>query len=197
MIWKDVDGFEGLYQVSDTGLIRSLDRLITQENRDGYAPIKRLYKGRILKCRKDKDGYLRVCLCKQGDKKKFFFLHRLVALTFVDGYFNDAVVNHKDGNKFNNNAENLEWCTVQHNNTHAYSTGLKQACLEVGKKATSSKYVISIFKDGNHIIDVCGVEEFNSFGKSRGLSYSSMLNFFRGTVKQYKGYTFTRRLKSE
>lgn len=196
MNWVDVKGYEGLYQVSDTGLVRSLDRVVTQKNRDGYADITRVYKGRTLKPKLDRD-YLRINLNSQKKGSKFFTIHRLVALHFCDGWFEGAVVNHIDGDKTNNNSYNLEWVTIAENNIHAYNTGLKDACLKTGESATRSQWIISIFKDGSHLIDVCGIEEFNEFGKPLGLKYNSMLNYFRGTVKQYKGYTFTRRLKNE
>lgn len=64
MNWVDVKGYEGLYQVSDTGLVRSLDRVVTQKNRDGYADITRVYKGRTLKPKLDRD-YLRINLNSQ------------------------------------------------------------------------------------------------------------------------------------
>lgn len=193
MIWKDVLGYEGLYQVSFCGKVRSLDRVVTQQNRTGYAPLTRIYQGKILSPKLDA-GYFRLQLSDRV-RRKTVAVHILVAQAFCEGYFEGAVVNHKDGNKLNNNANNLEWVTVAENNRHAYATGLKNACLEVGTKATSSQWLISVFKDGLHITDVCGVQEFNKFGEPLGLKYSGMLNYFRGTVKQYKGYTFSRRLK--
>lgn len=197
MIWKDIPDYIGLYQVSDTGLVRSLDRVVTQKNRSGYGDLTRTYKGKLLKPRYDKDGYKKVELNKQGYRPKYVFVHRLVALSFVSGYFDGAVVNHIDGNKANNLKDNLEWCTVKSNNVHAYRTGLKQNNLKVGLNAKSSCYVITTYKGGQVIAETCGVDEFNKFGKSYGLKYSSMLNFFRGKVKHYKGYTFSRRNKDE
>lgn len=195
MIWKDVEGYEGLYQVSNEGQVRSLDRVVTQQNRTGYAPLTRTYQGKTLSPKLDA-GYFRLQLSDRV-RRKTVAVHILVAQAFCEGYFEGAVVNHKDGNKLNNNANNLEWVTVAENNRHAYKTGLKDACLATGIAATGSQWVISIFKDGIHIKDVCGVAEFDAFGKPLGLKYSGMLNFFRGTVKQYKGHTFSRRLKNE
>lgn len=196
MNWVDIKGCEGLYQVSDTGLVRSLDRTVIQKNRSGYADLTRVYKGRILKPNKDRDGYLYLSMSVNRHQITRR-VHALVALHFCDGWFEGAVVNHIDGDKTNNNFSNLEWVTVAENNRHAYNSGLKEACLKTGIDATRSQWVISVFKDDEHIVDVCGVEEFNKFGEPLGLKYNSMLNYFRGIVKQYKGYTFTRRLKSE
>lgn len=97
-VWKDIDGYEGLYQVSNLGRIRSL----------------KYGKERILKHRKDKDGYLRVGLYKNS-KMKDYFVHRLVALVFIPNPNNLPCINHKDENKTNNSVDNIEWCTQQHN----------------------------------------------------------------------------------
>lgn len=101
--WKDICGYEGLYQVSRSGEVRSLPRSTTS--------------GVVLKQRLDKDGYKKVCLCK-GNKKKGAFVHRLVAAAFVQNEHGLPVVNHKDQNKQNNVADNLEWCTVRYNTNY-------------------------------------------------------------------------------
>ena len=107
-VWKDVIGFEGLYKASDKGNVRSVERRDSLGRKCG---------GRMLNPRYDKDGYLRVTLCKNG-KQKTRFIHRLVAGAFVpnpDGY---SEINHRDENKVNNYANNLEWCTREHNVNH-------------------------------------------------------------------------------
>lgn len=107
--WKDIDGYEGLYQVSRCGDVRSLPRTTTS--------------GRVLKPMCDKDGYKKVCLCK-GNKKRYAFVHRLVAAAFVQNEQGLPVVNHKDQNKQNNTADNLEWCTVRYNTN--YGDGIER-----------------------------------------------------------------------
>lgn len=114
--WKDIKGYEGKYQVSNTGLIKSLPKLKGKGR--GY-----LTKEIILSPKKDRYGYLVVCL-RKDNKNHHFTVHRLVASAFVPNLHNKPIINHKDGNKLNNNVENLEWCTVQENTKHAYDNNL-------------------------------------------------------------------------
>ena len=107
-IWKDVAGYEGFYQVSNKGNVRSVAR------KDS---IGRKRDGRILKPRYDKDGYLNVGLCKNG-KSKTKNVHRLVAESFIPNPKGFLEINHKDESKSNNRVENLEWCTREHNMNH-------------------------------------------------------------------------------
>lgn len=102
-IWKDVTGYEGLYQVSNLGKVKSL----------------KFGKERILKPRVRGKGYLFVDLCKNG-KTKAYSVHRLVALTFLENKdpLNKTQVNHIDECKTNNRIDNLEWCTPKENNNH-------------------------------------------------------------------------------
>ena len=106
-IWKDIEGYDGKYQVSNLGRVRSVDHigLMGGFNKDKT----KLYHGRILKpC--NTRGYLAI-----GIKGKTFTIHRLVAHAFVSGYFEGAEVNHIDENKHNNVFTNLEWVTHEHN----------------------------------------------------------------------------------
>ena len=117
-IWKDVIGLEGIFQVSNMGRIRSLDK---------YANVcgggKRLVKGRILKPTKLQNGYYEAQFHHKGERI-IYLLHRLVAIHFIDNPLNLPEVNHKDENPQNNNVENLEWCTNQENRKHAMINGL-------------------------------------------------------------------------
>lgn len=112
--WKDCFGYEGLYQISNYGNIKSLDKLVW--NRFKY--IKRL--GRDIKTNIDKYGYVRATLSKNG-KRTNEQIHRLVAKTFLDNPNNYPQINHKDCNKQNNYVGNLEWCTNAHNMKHAFN----------------------------------------------------------------------------
>lgn len=108
-IWKDIKGFEGRYQVSNMGRVRSLDRW-TLNDRPYFL------KGMMLKLSLNKGkGYLRVSLSEGHRNYKHYEVHRLVALHFVPGYKEGLVVNHKNEIKTDNRAENLEWCTYQYN----------------------------------------------------------------------------------
>lgn len=110
-IWKDIKNYEGLYQVSNFGNVKSLDRYVNSTFNE------RLIKGRYLKIRKNEKGYLFVGLSKKGENKNYK-VHRLVAMAFIKNIGNKPCINHKDGVKTNNNVENLEWVTHKENTEH-------------------------------------------------------------------------------
>ena len=118
-IWKDIEGFEGRYQVSNLGRVRSLDRYYTATHSRAIGiPVRYKKKGVILKLTLNKRlGYIYVSL---KDKGNVFTksVHRLVGKAFVDGYFEGADINHKNEDKTDNRADNLEWCTRQYNLTY-------------------------------------------------------------------------------
>jgi len=117
-IWKDIKEYEGLYQVSSLGKIRRIRFINNIVNKPQV---------RILSTRKiDNLGYPTVCLCK-NNHTKYKRVHRIVAETFILNPLNLPCVNHKDGNKTNNNVDNLEWCTHSYNTKHALKNGLINA----------------------------------------------------------------------
>ena len=109
-VWKDVPGFEGIYRVSNLGMVRSLDRV----KKDG----RRMY-GRIRKPHRDSCGYMLVQLYKDNEKKHYS-IHRLVALAFIPNPDNLPQVNHKDEVRDHNTVDNLEWCTVLYNQNYGH-----------------------------------------------------------------------------
>jgi hypothetical protein len=113
-VWKDIDGWQGLYQVSNIGRIKSLERRL----------LKRIKPESILKPRLNHNGYLRI-LFRTKKHYKNEFVHRLVANTFLLKYSEKLQVNHINGIKTDNNVSNLEWCTPSENRIHAYKTGLQ------------------------------------------------------------------------
>ena len=115
--WRDVVGFEGYYQVSNLGRVRSLDRDIPYINHSTPTVLHK--KGQIMKLRPDSDGYLRVNLHVAHIKNKLLGVHRIVAQAFISNPKNLPCVNHKDYNKANNCVDNLEWCTVNYNNHYS------------------------------------------------------------------------------
>lgn len=116
--WRPVVGYETIYEVSQMGRVRSLDRVIVCSN-----GINRPIKGKLIKPTKGRTGkYSSVGLNKNG-KVKRFYVHRLVAQHFIRNSQNKPCVNHVDGNKLNNAAKNLEWCTYLENTHHAIATG--------------------------------------------------------------------------
>ena len=134
-IWKAIPGYEGLYEVSDFGRVKRIA---------GY----KCKVDRVLKNKVTKDGYYETALCN-GKKYKYIRTHRIVADVFCSNPQNKPEVNHKDGNKHNNRAENLEWVTPSENQKHAYRFGLhkvsggaisnrkKIRCLELGVETDS------------------------------------------------------------
>ncbi len=108
-IWKDIIGYEGIYQISNLGNVKSLDRVTERPGLRGN--MKR--KGQYLKINTDTAGYFSVNL-----SHKIHRIHRLLAIHFLDRIEGKNIVNHIDKNRKNNNLENLEWCTILENNIH-------------------------------------------------------------------------------
>ena len=106
--WRDIEGYEGLYQVSNYGRVKSLERNVTTGFGDRHI------KEKIIILNQLPNGYLYYCLSK-NNKKKGFYIHRLVAETFIPNPNNLPEVNHKDEDKTNNCIENLEWCDRSYN----------------------------------------------------------------------------------
>lgn len=138
MIWKNITGYEGLYQISDTGLVKSLKRTCNSKN--GKL---RIVPEKILTPKLDKDGYLVLHLSK-NNKRWYISIHRLVGLNFISNVFNFPEINHKDGNKLNNNVNNLEWCTTKKNVQHSFDIGLnipKKGSKRAMSKMTEEKVI--------------------------------------------------------
>ena len=118
-IWKDIPGYEDIYQASNYGRIRSIEGKTTYSRKHGV----RHWKSRVLKPKVDNQFSKRVSLWKDG-KHKDFLVHRLVAATFLGEPPKNYTVNHKDGNRLNNCIDNLEWISLADNIRHGFETGL-------------------------------------------------------------------------
>lgn len=123
VIWKDIPGYEGLYQASTDGQIRSLPRTLhyIKHYSDSDIEATHSFKGKILK-QTFTSGYLGVLLSVDG-KTKDALVHRLVAQTFVPNPENKPQVDHIDGDRTNNNASNLRWVTCKENHANALESG--------------------------------------------------------------------------
>lgn len=118
-IWKDIKGYEGLYQISNKGQVKSLYREYTLK------VSKIIVLEKILKPQKDRLGYQRIAFSYVKGKPTQFLLHRLIAEYFIPNPNNLPVINHIDNNPSNNSIENLEWCTQSHNIQHCFNQGRK------------------------------------------------------------------------
>ena len=177
-IWKDIEGYEGLYQVSNLGRVKSLDRTITRS--DG---VKIKIKGKIRTFSKSHKGYLYLSLTDVNKKRKTFKVHRLVAMAFVQNPDNKPQVNHIDGNKLNNKAENLEWVTNSENQLHALENGLVVRNINSHR----SKRVRQYTRDGKFIKEYPSVAQVE---RELGFKSRHVATACRGEEKTAYGYVW-------
>jgi hypothetical protein len=185
-IWKDVIGFEGQYMISNYGNAKSLRRMICVGKRG-----ERWLPEIILKPSIGQAGYARVRIGTQ-----LTTIHRLVALHFIPNPDGKDIINHKNGVKLNNNAENLEWCTNTENQRHAWATGLKKALK--GEKHASSKTsdairgsMIDMYRKGARM---CEIAKKFGFHDDYVIKIIKKSGFYekrprvKNTVEEYRGY---------
>lgn len=156
--WKNIIGYEGLYQVSSYGRVKSLGNDKTR-------------KEKLLKPKTNGRGYLLVCLNKDG-KQNFYFVHRLVTQAFIPNPDNLPQVNHKDENKLNNCVSNLEWCTCKYNIN--YGTRTEKISKEVYQYSLDDK-LIKVWNSTQE----CG---------RNGFSFQHISECCNGKRKTHKGY---------
>lgn len=180
--WREVKDYEGFYQVSNMGRVRSLTRKVNCRN--GKT---RILLGRILKPGSGKEGtwpYYSVNLSKYGITK-MRSVHRLVATAFIDNPNNLPFVNHKDEDKLNNRADNLEWLTLRDNTN--YGTAIKRAIEK--KKGKGKKRVYQYDKNGNLVKHYAGTIDCELDGYNKKSVSASIC-----TGSTYKGYYWSHRL---
>ena len=183
--WKSIKDYEN-YQVSNLGRVKSLNYRHTG-------------KEKILKADKDKDGYLRVVFCKNGQIKKFL-IHRLVATMFIENPENKPFINHIDCNPSNNNVDNLEWCTQKENMQYASKLGrlksaknLKNVSVEQhrinsrinGKKCSKPVIAINLTTKEETYFD-----SQKEASRQLHLSQGNISNVLKGKLKKTGNYTF-------
>lgn len=170
--WTDIEGYEGLYQISSKGKVYALPRRVFV---NGGSFIK---KGHFLKWKFNEQGYPRVTIRKDG-KERYFFVHRLVAKAFVTGYAEGLLVNHKDENRANPNAENLEWVTAQEN--IRYGNVRLHICVSLGKPV----YQVSL--EGEILRKFNSVKEAARFVNGNERDITRCCRGLRG-MKKHHGY---------
>ena len=139
-IWKDIKGYEKIYQISNLGRVKRL----SYWHKVGLKNVSITYRTeRILKQSCDSNGYKQVCLTKNS-KKKSHSIHKIMAIVFIPNSENKKQVNHINGIKTDNNIENLEWCTYHENLKHAMKNGLRATGERHGATNLLNKDVIKI-----------------------------------------------------
>ena len=150
-IWKDIVGYEGFYQVSNLGNVRSLDRIDCKNH---------FRSGKVCKKILTEDGCYKVSLNKDSIEKRFF-IHRLVAIHFIDNPNNLECVNHKDENKINNSVKNLEWCTRAYNNNYGTRNKRIADCESIKTAMIDIKtgYVLMVFNSAKDAAEYVGGDQ--------------------------------------
>jgi hypothetical protein len=177
-IWMPVKGYEGIYDVSNTGRVRSLTRL-SNHSKPGF---KRIVQGQILSCRinKNRMGYVEIYLKVAGRKSKCKKVHRMVAESFLPNPNLLPMVNHKDFNPQNNSVNNLEWCNAKYNSNYSQDRMPNQ-------KNLRGCEVNAYTKEGEFIATYPSIR-----GAARSLSVHSqnICAVISGKAKTAKGFIF-------
>ena len=178
-VWKDIKDFEGLYQISNLGRIKSMQRYVKNKSS------KRVVKEKMLKNQINNKGYYSVILRKNG-KTFTKTVHRLIAIAFIENKNNYPCINHKDGNKLNDKLDNLEWCSYKHNIREAYRLGLNKYTNLINFKNLPKK-VLQFDKNGNFIKEFDSIREAS---KIADVCYNSISLNCRGKQKYAGDYTW-------
>ncbi|KXL53383.1 NUMOD4 motif protein [Anaerotignum neopropionicum] len=176
--WKDIKDFEGIYQVSNLGRIKSLERIVIDKK-----GMKKICKETIKTIHDNGKGYLNVNLWK--DNKSYMrYVHRLVAQAFIPNLEDKSTVNHKDFNRSNNCVDNLEWATYSENN--GYSDRLERQGKTFRKTNPFNKPINQYDLDGNYI------QQFQSIREAERVvndgTGSNIYRVCKGQYKQSLGY---------
>ena len=184
-IWKPVKGYKGIYEVSNTGIVRSLDRTVKVS---GKRTQRR--KGIIISSHINHKGYLTVSLSKNG-KNKRTSIHRLVATAFIPNILNLSQVNHKDENKLNNCVENLEWCTNEYNSR--YGTKGKRTGEKNRNNKSTSKPIYQYNFNGELI------KMWPSAGECerKGINHTGISQCCNGKINSCNGYIWSHKKLSD
>lgn len=151
-MWKPISGFENLYQVSNSGRVKSFKKSTKYRCRDEY----------ILKPSLANNGYYQVTLYSESHKRKKFLVHRLVASAFIENPDNLPQINHKDENRLNNNVDNLEWCSALYNNRYgtAFIRSIETKSNPI-EQYTLDKKLIATYKSARIASELLGFNKNN------------------------------------
>lgn len=179
-IWKDIVDYEGYYQVSNLGRVRSLDRFVGKETMQ-------LKKGKIRQAAKDKYGYLSLILHKNGIAKNHF-VHRLVAEAFIPNPDNKPQVDHINTNKEDNRVENLRWSTCLENINNEISKTKRKQTSKKGSESPYSIIILQYNKNGELIKEWGSIKEAASYlNKSNSL----IIKCCKGKLPYAYGYKWS------
>ena len=179
-VWKDIVGYEGLYQVSNYGRVKHLNAIVTTCSGT------KTTKERVLTPHIQNSGYLMVDLYKDN-KRKNMLVHRLVAMAFVPNPNCLKVVNHKDSTRTNCHAENLEWCTMSYNHKYSYDNNNRRQYMnwKSGKDNANSKPVFANDKNGKFVFRFDSIAEAE---RKTGILNNGIVQCLKGRSKTAGGY---------
>lgn len=185
--WRDVSGFEGIYQISNNGVLKSYDRYVA-----GKFGSKRFQKGKVQRPEITRKGYIRYTMSIKKGSSVRKLAHVLVAQHFIDKVPGKTQVNHKDGVKSNNVFTNLEWATGSENVKHAFETGLSTPNHnnkgKIGSLASSSKK-IQVSNCEGEILGVFDTIQYAS--KETGIHKGMISRYINGRIEKMRsGLTF-------
>lgn len=179
-IWRPIKGYEGIYDVSNLGRVRSHDK----HTKHNYGGLK-LQKGRILNPKKGTNGYVRVYLSDKNSKTKRFSIHRIVGNAFVENPQGKPQINHINSDRSDNRASNLEWVTNSENQKHAYKNGKQKP--RKGKDNVLS-IGVSVFNKGGTLIK--SYESISDAAKDLKCCRKAISNCCKGAKDNIKGMKF-------
>lgn len=185
-VWKDIPGYEGMYQASNTGKIKSLTRIVNSS----YGSKMRIT-GKIKKLYQHPNGYVYVGLSKNGETRSCR-VHRLIAMAFIENKSNLSDVNHKNGKKNDNRLSNLEWCSPSQNSIHAYEMKLRKSPNywegKFGALHNLSKAVEMRSKEGVIIKTFASIREAE---RNTGIANQNITKCLKGKRRSAGGYVWS------
>lgn len=189
-VWRDIGGYEGVYQISNLGRVKSLHRSILRKN-----GVKQTFSERILKIKTQKNGYKFINLKCQGKQERTFRLHRLVAEAFIPNPLDLPCINHKDEDKSNNTSDNLEWCTQKYNIN--YGSHNEKVSSSQGRKVFQFSLVgdfIRSYKSVNEATIESGINNISAACNGKYNQAGGYLWSYEKNAPQYSAHKNSRKI---